>query len=185
MRQRTPQEKKSLSYEKDRRNDYGENDKSSRKNIPLRKVKQNRAFRKAQNQILQKAGGEFDIGKLEIIENEMRSRKKGDWKKVPDAPLGEFVQGKLESRKIRANKGKTLRGMIREILKSLEIEIEQTAGGRWIAMAKNLSPDVAADGETPEIAVRNLRYWIQSAVANALGSETKILVNGKFIKPIL
>jgi hypothetical protein len=31
---RSPQEKKALSYAKDRRNDYGENDKSSRKNIP-------------------------------------------------------------------------------------------------------------------------------------------------------
>ena len=29
----SPQEKKRLSYAKDRRNDYGENDKSSRKNI--------------------------------------------------------------------------------------------------------------------------------------------------------
>ncbi len=33
MARRTPQEKKALSYVKDRRNDYGENDKSSRKNI--------------------------------------------------------------------------------------------------------------------------------------------------------
>ncbi len=29
---RTPQEKKELSYERDRRNTYGENDKASRKN---------------------------------------------------------------------------------------------------------------------------------------------------------
>lgn len=34
MKRRSPQEKKRLSYAKDRRNDYGENDKSSRKNVP-------------------------------------------------------------------------------------------------------------------------------------------------------
>ncbi|UGT42762.1 hypothetical protein LTV02_04940 [Nocardia yamanashiensis] len=33
VRRKSPQEKKSLSYAKDRRNDYGENDKSSRRNI--------------------------------------------------------------------------------------------------------------------------------------------------------
>lgn len=32
-RRRSPQEKKALSYARDRRNVYGENDKSSRKNI--------------------------------------------------------------------------------------------------------------------------------------------------------
>lgn len=33
MTRRDPQEKKALSYAKDRRNDYGENDKGSRKGI--------------------------------------------------------------------------------------------------------------------------------------------------------
>lgn len=35
---RGPQEKKALSYARDRRNGYGENDKSSRKAIPARKA---------------------------------------------------------------------------------------------------------------------------------------------------
>ena len=34
---KTPQQKKRLSYEHDRRNSYGENQKSSRKNIPKSK----------------------------------------------------------------------------------------------------------------------------------------------------
>ena len=34
VKRKSPQEKKALSYAKDRRNTYGENDKSSRKNIP-------------------------------------------------------------------------------------------------------------------------------------------------------
>jgi hypothetical protein len=37
-RLRSPQEKKALSYELDRRNAYGQNDKAARKAIPLRKA---------------------------------------------------------------------------------------------------------------------------------------------------
>ncbi|WP_194828528.1 hypothetical protein [Nocardia sp. XZ_19_231] len=46
VRRRSPQEKKSLSYAKDRRNGYGENDKSSRKNIPRNKRIRNRVDRR-------------------------------------------------------------------------------------------------------------------------------------------
>ena len=42
MARRSPQEKKTLSYAKDRRNDYGENDKSSRKSIRRNKRVPNR-----------------------------------------------------------------------------------------------------------------------------------------------
>ena len=48
MRRRlSPQEKKELSLQKDRRNAYGENDKASRKNIPRAKARVNRANRRA------------------------------------------------------------------------------------------------------------------------------------------
>jgi hypothetical protein len=42
----TPQEKKRLSYQRDGRNTYGENDKASRKAIPLRKRLRARAVRR-------------------------------------------------------------------------------------------------------------------------------------------
>jgi hypothetical protein len=42
---RSPQERKALSYAKDRRNTYGENDKASRKAIPLRKAQESRKDR--------------------------------------------------------------------------------------------------------------------------------------------
>ena len=45
-RQRSPGEKKALSYAKDRRNCYRANDKASRKAIPLRKAKSHRADRR-------------------------------------------------------------------------------------------------------------------------------------------
>jgi DNA adenine methylase len=50
----TPQEKKQLSYAHDRRNVYGQNSKASRRAIPRKKRKKNRAYRKATNQILLK-----------------------------------------------------------------------------------------------------------------------------------
>ncbi|MFE2009824.1 hypothetical protein [Streptomyces sp. NPDC059491] len=46
MERRTPQEKKRLSYLKDHRNNYGENDKSSRKSIRRNKRFPNSANRR-------------------------------------------------------------------------------------------------------------------------------------------
>jgi hypothetical protein len=45
-RPRTPQEKKALSLQRDCRNTYGQDDKSARKGIPLRKRSVNRANRR-------------------------------------------------------------------------------------------------------------------------------------------
>lgn len=47
-KRRSPQEKKSLAYSRDRRNCYGENDKSSRKNVPRKKRRRHRAARRRQ-----------------------------------------------------------------------------------------------------------------------------------------
>ncbi len=60
MRRKTPQEKKKYSYAKDRRNAYGENDKSSRKNIPRRKKAPHRANRRRAGQILETITGAVD-----------------------------------------------------------------------------------------------------------------------------
>jgi hypothetical protein len=54
---RSPPEKKALSYAEDRRNDYGENDKSSRKNIRRNKRTPNRADRHRDHQVLSQAVG--------------------------------------------------------------------------------------------------------------------------------
>jgi len=42
---KSPQEKKTLSLQKDRRNSYGNNDKAARTAIPLRKALENRGNR--------------------------------------------------------------------------------------------------------------------------------------------
>jgi hypothetical protein len=89
---RSPQEKKALSYAKDRRSIYGENDKSSRKNIPLRKRLVNKANRHAMQQQLHQAEGLVDLDRVDLAEVS-RARPKV-WRKRPDVPLGEYLNGK-------------------------------------------------------------------------------------------
>jgi hypothetical protein len=56
-RKKTPQEKKRLSYLKDRRDEYGENDKSSRKNLPRSKAFARRSNRARESLALRVATG--------------------------------------------------------------------------------------------------------------------------------
>jgi predicted RNase H-like HicB family nuclease len=184
MKQKTPQEKKALSYAKDRRNSYGENDKASRKSITLRKAKQNRAFRKTTNQILERVVSETDVEKLEILENEMRCVKKGSWKKYPDIPLGDYVESRLEGQEERTGKGKTALKKIREIIENLEIEVKKETDNRWIARATNLS-NITAVGDSSEGAVKILKYAAEAVLKNEMGFDIRILINGKVIKPTL
>ncbi|MBB5075739.1 hypothetical protein [Nonomuraea endophytica] len=95
MRQRTPQEKKLLSYAKDRRNAYGENDKSSRKNIRRNKRVPHRANRHRAHQILEAAIGVVDEAVEEQVEQWVGRRRPKRWRKVADVPLGEIVRAKL------------------------------------------------------------------------------------------
>ncbi|MGX9354950.1 hypothetical protein ACS3SW_07240 [Roseobacteraceae bacterium S113] len=48
----SPREKKALSYAKDRREDFGQNDKASRRLVPLRKAQSNRQVRRAGQHLL-------------------------------------------------------------------------------------------------------------------------------------
>jgi hypothetical protein len=89
---KTPQEKKRLSYAKDRRNTYGENDKSSRKNIPHSKAQANRIERHSQNQLLSTAiaAGIEDA----ITATQLKGMNPDKWRKQPDTPLGEYLESK-------------------------------------------------------------------------------------------
>jgi hypothetical protein len=103
MARRTPQEKKALSYVKDRRNDYGENDKSSRKNIRRNKRIPNRADRHREQQVLSTATGSavaIDVAEQAeaklLVKRSMWMTKR--WRKWRDAPLAEIVVTKLRRR---------------------------------------------------------------------------------------
>jgi hypothetical protein len=98
---KSPREKKAVSLNRDRRNTYGENDKSSRKNIPLSKQHSHQAARRAANQPLaqlvetvdDEAAVEADV---RVRVSTVEHRRKG-FVKCPDEPL----KAVLERRKTR------------------------------------------------------------------------------------
>ena len=98
MRAKTPQEKKALSYAKDRRNAYGESRANSR--FPIRKNKTfpKRAYRHRIAQIL-KSENESNEENLELVDSEIKSIKRKKWKKFPDIPLKNWVANRFEYRK--------------------------------------------------------------------------------------
>lgn len=91
----SPQEKKRLSYERDRRNRYNENSQSSRKSIRRRKQSVNQANRHADRISLQSV--DLLTGEPTTGGSHLRRRRRR-WSKVPDTPLGDAVIRKLERR---------------------------------------------------------------------------------------
>ena len=94
--QRSPGEKKALSYAKDRRNDYGQNDKASRKLIPKQKAAAHRIIRRRADRTLFGVSAVDDADLIETIttadiQHKTGSQRKGAWQKSPDAPLGEYL----------------------------------------------------------------------------------------------
>ncbi len=102
MLRKTPQEKKELSYAKDRRNAYGENDKSSRKSICQSKRLPNRADRRQEHQVLTSVSGPVISSVAEEAEQRVASRRSKwltrGWRKDPDQPLAEYVEARLHRR---------------------------------------------------------------------------------------
>jgi len=98
MKKRTPQEKKALSYARDRRNVYGEAPHAARKSIPLQKAKRNRANRHYADQQLAYAGKGFDEDLADEAESRMIHKAPKDWGKYPDAPLSEVIAKKSGER---------------------------------------------------------------------------------------
>jgi|SRR3954469_24528364 hypothetical protein len=95
---RSPQEKKVLSYERDRRNIYRENSKSSRKNIPRSKALDIRRKRHETNQALHSVLQSRTEEQQVVAEPAVLASKPRRWVKQPDAPLGKY----LASRKKRS-----------------------------------------------------------------------------------
>lgn len=101
-RRLTPQEKKALSYARDCRNAYGNNDKAARKAIPLRKAASIRKERRKLNASVQN-----EVKGLGVAETP-RTNKKA-WKKMSDMPLGQRVPYVLEIRQTERYNAKVKR----------------------------------------------------------------------------
>src|SRR5690242_2206814 len=88
MRRRTPQEKKKLSLDKDRRNVWGEAPHAARRIIPLRKKLRNRANRHREDS---KVRGASSTVEADQVECSIQRKRPKDWRKYPDAPLREVI----------------------------------------------------------------------------------------------
>lgn len=92
---KNPQEKKRLSLSKDRRNCYGENDKSSRKNIKRNKILEKKGIR-AERRRLGMLSGNISEDEIISTESEVLSgekyKKVSGFKKCPDQPLSEHIK---------------------------------------------------------------------------------------------
>jgi hypothetical protein len=80
--------RKEQSLKHDRRNTYGENDKSSRKSIHRRKQWVNQAYRRAVRQ-------SFALPDPEMVEDRACTVQRVHWKKWPDQPLGNILRNDL------------------------------------------------------------------------------------------
>jgi hypothetical protein len=94
---KTPQEKKLASLALDDRNVFGENDKSSRKAIPLRKQLSHQELRRA-SRSLPKLNTEIDedglgAAEAEILASEIGAKRRR-FRKRPDEPLGTLLTAK-------------------------------------------------------------------------------------------
>ena len=97
-----PQEKKRLSYEQDRRNAYGENQKSSRKNISRSKQLSRQDERRSVRQALISAQGHVADERSDEAQSQAlrkgRSKKLKAFRKSPDTPLGKVIERRLRKR---------------------------------------------------------------------------------------
>ncbi len=79
-----PRKKKEQSLNRDRRNTYGENDKSSRKSIRRRKQWVNQTYRRSVNQAL-------TTGNAEAMEDNVAQVRRRNWRKCVDQSLGDVL----------------------------------------------------------------------------------------------
>ncbi|MFI5102172.1 MAG: hypothetical protein ACHP9V_02250 [Terriglobales bacterium] len=95
---KNPEEKKNLSLKRDRRNRYGENSKSSRKNIRRGKQRRHMDERRAVGEALGQLRGyvhedEATEAELQVKTRITDSRRRG-FRKEPDTPLGVVLKAK-------------------------------------------------------------------------------------------
>jgi hypothetical protein len=92
---KTPQDKKRLSYDHDRRNTFGENQKSSRKIIPRSKQLSHQDERRSVRQALVGVQGRVVDDAADEAQSQAltkgRMKKLGAFRKSPDRPLGEVI----------------------------------------------------------------------------------------------
>src|SRR5688500_12653206 len=97
MKRKTPQEKKRESYLHDRRNTYGENPRSSRRNIARNKRLRSRVERRLARTAFDPGVG-LDLERMDDVESRVVRQRRRAWTKSPDEPLRKVVEEKLQRR---------------------------------------------------------------------------------------
>lgn len=102
-KKQSPQQKKRLSLQHDRRSTAGENTKSKRKNTPLEKQRSHQQERHAVDITLHSLTGAPDDAEIEDIEGAAKTVGRREhlrsFKKTPDKPLGDVIKTKTTRRK--------------------------------------------------------------------------------------
>lgn len=105
---KNPQEKKRLRLSKDRRNCYGENDKSSRKNIKRNKRLERKGIRFERRKLgrLQGSGISEDeaLNTESFVLSKEKYRKVTGFRKYPERPLSEHIVTMQRGKSIRVKK---------------------------------------------------------------------------------
>ncbi|RAU16915.1 hypothetical protein DN062_15280 [Nitrincola tibetensis] len=107
---KSPQEKKELSYSRDRRNCYGESDKGSRKTIKKKKRSSEHAQRSKLQKLKSLGGSAINedlaiVAESEFINSTKSSRLRG-FRKYPDQSLKDHVNVQATKRIIRHGRKK-------------------------------------------------------------------------------
>ena len=94
-----PAEKKRLSYLRDCRPSYGNNDKAARKAVPRHKAHENRKDRHAARNAIavmpDRKEADADLIESSLVHDVYRV---GGWRKGPDGPLGKVVKSQNQAR---------------------------------------------------------------------------------------
>ena len=97
----TPQQKKQVDYDRERRNTYGEAPHGARKSIPRNKRfghKSNRAAELVELSSLRHRAGALSEETAQWADDSLQGRRDKRWHKVPDTALGFVVAEKLAAR---------------------------------------------------------------------------------------
>lgn len=94
---RSPPKDKLLSYERDGRDAYGENNKSKRKAIPRFKAQSNRQGRHGSNIVVAQMSGDETVDEeADLLEADRKARRPAK-RKIPDMALGDHLKRKKKS----------------------------------------------------------------------------------------
>ena len=121
-RLKTPREKKLASLALDRRNNYGENKKSGRKNIANSKQRSHQLLRRQAKQPIVSITTQFSEEQIDFLESlvltsEIKNERRG-FTKDPDVPLGEFIKCQDQEAEWRAQGSRRKRALQQPVSES-------------------------------------------------------------------